>query len=144
MPHGLKTKTLRRMLKKKGLKTTGRKATLMKRLHMRGGGAMEDALAAAQKTLDEVNAKKEATQEEKDAAKKAVESAQKAIDDAAAAAANTTLPAEEAEETKEGEGGEEEGGRRRRRRHRTRKAGGRRGHPSRFSRSDKKKERLGF
>ena len=37
MPHGLKTKTLRRMLKKKGLKTTGRKATLMKRLHMRGG-----------------------------------------------------------------------------------------------------------
>jgi hypothetical protein len=25
------------MLKKKGLKTTGKKATLMKRLHMRGG-----------------------------------------------------------------------------------------------------------
>ena len=35
--HGLKTKTLRRMLKKKGMKTTGKKATLMKRLHMRGG-----------------------------------------------------------------------------------------------------------
>ena len=36
--HGLKTKTLRRMCKQKGLKTTGKKATLMKRLHMRGGG----------------------------------------------------------------------------------------------------------
>ena len=35
--HGLKAKTLRRMLKKKGMKTTGKKATLMKRLHMRGG-----------------------------------------------------------------------------------------------------------
>jgi len=34
----LKAKTLRRMLKKKGMKTTGKKATLMKRLHMRGGG----------------------------------------------------------------------------------------------------------
>ena len=34
---GLKAKTLRRMLKKKGLKTTGKKSTLMKRLHMRGG-----------------------------------------------------------------------------------------------------------
>ncbi len=34
---GLKTKTLRRMCKSKGLKTTGKKATLMKRLHMRGG-----------------------------------------------------------------------------------------------------------
>ena len=37
--HGLKTKTLRRMLKKKGMKTTGRKATLMKRLHLKGGGS---------------------------------------------------------------------------------------------------------
>ena len=34
---GLKASTLRRMLKKKGLKTTGKKSTLMKRLHMRGG-----------------------------------------------------------------------------------------------------------
>ena len=34
---GLKAKTLRRMLKKKGLKTTGKKSTLMKRLHMKGG-----------------------------------------------------------------------------------------------------------
>ena len=33
----LKAKTLRRMLKKKGMKTTGKKATLMKRLHMKGG-----------------------------------------------------------------------------------------------------------
>jgi len=33
----LKAKTLRRMLKGKGLKTTGKKATLMKRLKMKGG-----------------------------------------------------------------------------------------------------------
>jgi len=33
----LKAKTLRRMLKKKGMKTTGKKATLLKRLHMKGG-----------------------------------------------------------------------------------------------------------
>jgi hypothetical protein len=33
----LKAKTLRRMLKKKGLKTTGKKSTLMKRLKMKGG-----------------------------------------------------------------------------------------------------------
>ena len=33
----MKVKTLRRMLKKKGKKTTGKKATLLKRLHMRGG-----------------------------------------------------------------------------------------------------------
>ena len=40
---GLKTKTLRRMCKQRGMKTTGKKATLMKRLHMRGGaeGGME-------------------------------------------------------------------------------------------------------
>jgi len=35
---GMKVKTLRRMLKAKGKKTTGKKATLMKRLKMRGGG----------------------------------------------------------------------------------------------------------
>ena len=35
----LKARTLRRMLKKKGMKTTGRKATLMRRLKMRGGGS---------------------------------------------------------------------------------------------------------
>lgn len=33
----LKAKTLRRLLKKKGLKTTGKKSTLMKRLKMKGG-----------------------------------------------------------------------------------------------------------
>ena len=53
--HGLKTKTLRRMLKKKGMKTTGKKATLMKRLHMRGGAtkAVRDAAIAAAKALPE-------------------------------------------------------------------------------------------
>ncbi len=35
----LKATTLRRMCKSKGLKTTGRKATLMKRLHLKGGGS---------------------------------------------------------------------------------------------------------
>jgi hypothetical protein len=46
---GLKTKTLRRMCKQKGLKTTGKKATLMKRLHMRGGaeGGMEGGVPEA-------------------------------------------------------------------------------------------------
>ena len=29
------------MIKKKGMKTTGKKVTLMKRLHMRGGGVMQ-------------------------------------------------------------------------------------------------------
>jgi hypothetical protein len=39
----LKAKTLRRMLKKKGLKTTGKKATLVKRLKMKGGGVGDTA-----------------------------------------------------------------------------------------------------
>ena len=39
----LKAKTLRRMLKKKGMKTTGKKATLMKRLHLKGGGVATNA-----------------------------------------------------------------------------------------------------
>jgi hypothetical protein len=39
----LKAKTLRRMLKKKGMKTTGKKATLMKRLHLKGGGVATEA-----------------------------------------------------------------------------------------------------
>ena len=39
----LKAKTLRRMLKKKGMKTTGKKATLMKRLKMKGGGVGDTA-----------------------------------------------------------------------------------------------------
>jgi len=52
---GLKTKTLRRMLKKKGMKTTGKKATLMKRLHMRGGVGSDDVApgtSEADKALD--------------------------------------------------------------------------------------------
>jgi hypothetical protein len=31
------------MLKKKGMKTTGKKATLMKRLHLKGGGIGDNA-----------------------------------------------------------------------------------------------------
>ena len=128
--HGLKTKTLRRMLKKKGMKTTGKKVTLMKRLHMRGGGALEDALAAAQTTLDEVKAKKDAKQEEIDAAQKAVDSAQKAIDDAKTAAEVATPPVSATGE---------EGGRRRRRRSRRREEGG-----SRRRKHTVRKEMLGF
>ena len=43
----LKATTLRRMCKKKGLKTTGRKSTLMRRLKMRGGGSDQTATPAA-------------------------------------------------------------------------------------------------
>lgn len=55
--HGLKTKTLRRMLKKKGMKTTGKKVTLMKRLHLKGGAtkAVRDAAIAAAKKMPETN-----------------------------------------------------------------------------------------
>ena len=59
--HGLKTKTLRRMLKKKGMKTTGKKATLMKRLHMRGKGrtaTQADVDAGDAQTVGEVIADK--------------------------------------------------------------------------------------
>jgi len=49
---GLKAKTLRRMLKQKGLKTTGKKSTLMKRLKMKGGGlAATAATVGAGETL---------------------------------------------------------------------------------------------
>lgn len=44
---GLKTKTLRRMCKQRGMKTTGKKATLMKRLHMRGGADGGDSGSSA-------------------------------------------------------------------------------------------------
>lgn len=48
---GLKAKTLRRMLKKAGLKTTGKKATLTKRCKkahlMRGGGAAGQQMIAS-------------------------------------------------------------------------------------------------
>jgi hypothetical protein len=49
----LKLKTLKRMLKKQGKKVTGKKSTLMKRLHMRGGATQveKDAAIAAAKLL---------------------------------------------------------------------------------------------
>jgi hypothetical protein len=45
------------MLKKKGMKTTGKKATLMKRLHLKGGAtkAVRDAAIAAAKAMPETN-----------------------------------------------------------------------------------------
>jgi hypothetical protein len=61
--HGLKTKTLRRMLKKKGMKTTGKKATLMKRLHLKGGATKAERDAA----IDAAKALPESTEDEKKA-----------------------------------------------------------------------------
>jgi hypothetical protein len=46
------------MLKKKGMKTTGKKATLMKRLHMRGGWSSSAAFpfaAGGQNTMGPVS-----------------------------------------------------------------------------------------
>lgn len=48
---GLKTKTMRRMLKKAGLKTTGKKATLtrrMKKAHLRGGSLAGTIVSGAE------------------------------------------------------------------------------------------------
>ena len=142
MPHGLKTKTLRRMLKKKGLKTTGRKATLMKRLHMRGGadsvtyrkidgkwfavddkGGKVDVDAAG---TDEMPADGVAYKEPP----------------AAAAAAPTASTASTEEPV--GMDDDEGGRRRRRRRHRTRKAGGRRRGRSSRRGAHEEPEVLGF
>ena len=51
----LKAKTLRRMLKKKGMKTTGKKATLMKRLKMKGGMLGFMPLAAGGEDVSKVS-----------------------------------------------------------------------------------------
>ena len=48
------------MLKKKGMKTTGKKVTLMKRLHMRGGNARDDAITAAKNMPEETQKEAEA------------------------------------------------------------------------------------
>ncbi len=110
--HGLKTKTLRRMLKKKGMKTTGKKATLMKRLHLKGGNARSDALTAA-------NAMPETTKEEAEAR-------------CAAQKAAFELPEEEAKgDPMEVDAMPVQGGRRRRRSRRREEGGRRRGRKSR-------------
>jgi hypothetical protein len=126
---GLKTKTLRRMLKKKGMKTTGKKATLMKRLHMRGGATKG---TDGKWTITGSDTKYD-TEEEADAA--AAQMATKNLQEegaigmagepAAAPAAATAV--------------EEEGGRRRRRSRRRREEGGRR-----HRRSRRGKEMLGY
>ena len=124
MARGLKTKTLRRMLKKKGMKTTGKKATLMKRLHLRGGGQMEDdTLASAQSAFDALGA--DATPEAKKAAQDALDAAKNAKDEADKAATSATEAAVAATPPTAG-------------RRRTRKEGGRR------RRKSRRGEMLGF
>ena len=105
---GLKTKTLRRMCKSKGLKTTGKKATLMKRLHMRGGVMVEgvEGTTTADKALS--------AEPEFQPDSSGVAAAPAAVDAAAPAA-----PADSA------------GAGRRRRRSRRREGGGKRRHSRR-------------
>ena len=110
--HGLKAKTLRRMLKKKGMKTTGKKVTLMKRLHMRGGNARDDAIDAA-KNMPET------TKEEAEARCAAQKAAfEMPEEDAGADAMDEEKPVVQ-------------GGRRRRRSRRREEGGRRRGRKSR-------------
>ena len=109
--HGLKAKTLRRMLKKKGMKTTGKKVTLMKRLHMRGGNARDDAITAA-KNMPET------TKEEAEARCAAQKAAFEMPEDAGADAMDVEQPVVQ-------------GGRRRRRSRRREEGGRRRGRKSR-------------
>ena len=109
--HGLKAKTLRRMLKKKGMKTTGKKVTLMKRLHMRGGNARDDAIAKA-KDMPET------TQEEAEARCAAQKEA-------------FAMPDSMEEEKPPEPMPQERGGRRRRRSRRREEGGRRRGRKSR-------------
>jgi len=110
---GLKTKTLRRMCKSKGLKTTGKKATLMKRLHMRGGAtkAERDAAIAAAKAMP-------ATTPAEIAARDA------AIADAEAMMEEEEPPVKEEPLKDQNATDQEEGGRRRRRRRSRRREGG--------------------
>jgi hypothetical protein len=107
------------MLKKKGMKTTGKKATLMKRLHMRGGVGSEDV--------------KSGTSDADAALDKEPEFADSASSSSAAA------PAAAAASGSSGAAMEEEGGRRRRRRSRRREEGGSRRH-----RRSRRQEMLGF
>jgi hypothetical protein len=97
------------MLKKKGMKTTGKKATLMKRLHMRGGAtkAERDAAIAAAKAMP------------------ATTPAEIATRDAAIAAAEAMMEVEEPPKDPNAMD-QEEGGRRRRHRSRRREGGGKR------------------
>ena len=113
---GLKTKTLRRMLKKKGMKTTGKKATLMKRLHMRGGATKG---ADGKWTITGSDTKYD-TEDEADAA--AAEMATKNLQEEGAIG----MAAAPADAAAPGSSDAAEAGRRRRRRSRRREGGGKR------------------
>jgi hypothetical protein len=130
--HGLKTKTLRRMLKKKGMKTTGKKATLMKRLHMRGGadGDYTHKLAYADGKYKVVKVDGSAESLFPDSYDSAT---------AAAAAVTEAAPPGAKLDTTDPNAPTEEGGKRRRRRSRRREEGGRRHRHSRRG-----KEMLGY
>ena len=106
---GLKTKTLRRMCKSKGLKTTGKKATLMKRLHMRGGVGSDDVATGTSKVDAALDAPAEFEDDSSSGSSGAAASGEGAAAPAAAAAAV-----------------QDEGGKRRRRRSRRREGGGKR------------------
>jgi len=112
--HGLKTKTLRRMLKKKGMKTTGKKATLMKRLHMRGGATKG---ADGKWTITGSDTKYD-TEDEADAA--AAEMATKNLQEEGAIG----MAGEPADAAAPGSSDAAEAGRRRRRRRSRRREGG--------------------
>ena len=117
-PRGLKAKTLRRMLKKKGLKTTGKKSTLMKRLHMRGG---------LQVTPGDESSEQGKTSAEQDLGKEA--EFEPEGDSGTSGTSGTSGAASM----------EEEGGKRRRRRSRRRREGG-----GRRPRHSRRQERLPF
>ena len=129
--HGLKTKTLRRMLKKKGMKTTGKKATLMKRLHMRGGeyGGNFAKFADGKYYDTDKDGNKKADAMPSDTPLSGTEvtanegSSDMTPDSAAAAAAGAAAAGEGAAAAAEGAA---EAGRRRRRRSRRREGGGKR------------------
>jgi len=112
---GLKTKTLRRMCKSKGLKTTGKKATLMKRLHMRGGVGSDDVAAASKETPTAADTALDAPAEFED-------EAASGSSGAAASGEGAAAPADAAASGSSGAAGAG----RRRRRSRRREGGGKR------------------
>jgi len=152
--HGLKAKTLRRMLKKKGMKTTGKKATLMKRLHMRGGDGepthkviLKDGKYIIVDATTQFPVPDE-TITGNGAGFASFAAAKKAFDDAKVpnATLSTDEPVSVSDAATSGTSGaatsmQEEGGRRRRRRSRRRREEGGRRH--RHSRRGKE-ERLGY
>jgi hypothetical protein len=120
------------MLKKKGMKTTGKKATLMKRLHMRGGEGEEFTHKLAYvdgkyKVVKADGSDESLFPESYDSATAAAAAVTKAAPAGAKLDTTDPKPAEAAAEpAAEPAAVAEEGGRRRRRRSRRREGGKRR------------------